>query len=975
MARERLIIEVSEQGTRVVKRNIGSIGTEAEKSLQGVNLLKKALAGFVAFESIRRATRVLAGFEQQMATVRAITGATDQQFQALRRTARDLGATTRFSASQAAEGMTFLARAGFDVQESIETIDDTLRLAQAGALDLGSAADIASNVLTGFRLETDQAARVVDVLAFAANNANTDVLQLGEAMKFVAPVAAGVGVDIELAAAAIGKLSDAGLQGSLAGTGLRRVLSELESPAAKTVKLLDSLGITADQVRVSQVGLVEAMTRLRDAGVDTGLALELFGDRGGPAFEILRNAIAPLEEMEEKLDAAGGTATRISAIMDDNLNGALLSLVSAAEAVVLSLGEIGATSGLTTFIRNVASGVRFLSDNVEILTGFLSGLGILAIPKVIAGLKAISALLLANPWAVAIVAITTTIGVIRSFSDEILVSSDGITTLADVAAVTFDTISIAVEKAFDTIGAVISGLSPTLGAVFGDLDFSLRGFLDLAALVFDSFVGLVSGSIAVVTSTIEKVPAAFLGVVETVFQKIANLITDVLRFIVKGVNEVTARIQELSRELPGVTLNIPTLIAPAPPNFDSRFTDALDDLGETAGDAFNAGFEKATLGRDAVEGIFAAAEDRARQRQRTDAGANLAVPPAADVPTPNAVPTPGGNEPTGGADGQRAVSILEALNRQLEIERQNINLTGIARERDSELRRIENDLKAAGVDLGSAEGQIIFDNVEARTAELNTLQRRADLLEEIKGPEEERLLRQQDLNNLLMEGLITQEEYNQKLKESAANLNANAGVFDSFIARLEQAQDPIQALGVGLADTLTGAIDQASGAFANFIASGLSDFDSFKDGLSSIFAGIGQDILKLVVRFIILKTISAALSGIGGAIGGGVGTAISGFGDALGGGAIPGRQMGGPVRTGQTVRTGELGEELFTPTRSGNITPNSQLPGNAPVSVQVVNVENPDQAAEFLESPPGGEAVVNILGKNRRQVRQVLGIQ
>ena len=304
MATERIDIVVSERGSRVVRRNLNAIGNSAQASQGAVKLLRRALVSLGGVLVLTSAIRTLADFSQAMSTVKAVSKATDEQFKELRDTAKDLGATTRFTATQAAEGMLFLSRAGFDANEVLGSIEGTLQLAQAGALDLGRAADIASNILKGFRLEVSDTSRVVDVLALAANSTNTNVEQLGDAMKFVAPVAAGLGVSLEEATAAAGALSNAGLQASLAGTGLRRVLSELESPSVKTAKTLTALGVGTEEVRVSQVGLVAALERLKEAGVDTGLALEIFGDRGGPAFEVLSSSIPDVIRLTEELKKA-----------------------------------------------------------------------------------------------------------------------------------------------------------------------------------------------------------------------------------------------------------------------------------------------------------------------------------------------------------------------------------------------------------------------------------------------------------------------------------------------------------------------------------------------------------------------------------------------------------------------------------------------------------------------------------------------
>jgi TP901 family phage tail tape measure protein len=154
-------------GARAVKKELQGVQGTADGLQNALTRTFALLGGGIA---ISAAIRTMANFSQEMSTVKAITNATGVQFQQLTDIARDLGATTRFSATQAAEGMSFLARAGFSTNQIMASIKDTLLLAQAGALDLGSAADIASNVLTGFRLQAGEAARVVDVLAAAANS-------------------------------------------------------------------------------------------------------------------------------------------------------------------------------------------------------------------------------------------------------------------------------------------------------------------------------------------------------------------------------------------------------------------------------------------------------------------------------------------------------------------------------------------------------------------------------------------------------------------------------------------------------------------------------------------------------------------------------------------------------------------------------------------------------------------------------------
>jgi TP901 family phage tail tape measure protein/lambda family phage tail tape measure protein len=358
---------------RVVQGSLATTEARA-KTLQAT--LVKTFAIFGAAVGVGAGIKLLADFSQEMSTVQAITGATAFEFEQLEETAKQLGATTRFTASEAAQGMVLLSRAGFNAAETMETVDDTLKLAQAGALDLASAADITAKTIRGFRLDTDQASRVVDVLALAANTSNTNVQQLGEAIKFVAPVSAGLRVSLEETVAAVMALSDAGLQASLAGTGLRRVMAELESVGGPAAKILKDLGIEEENVEVSTVGLVVALQQMEKAGIDTGKALEVFGQRGGPAFEVLKSNIPHIQDAIKHLKAAGGTADEIARIMDDNLNGALLRTKSAFESVVLEMGKLGAQENLKQFFEGLAGALRKLSENLEATIDLVKALGV-----------------------------------------------------------------------------------------------------------------------------------------------------------------------------------------------------------------------------------------------------------------------------------------------------------------------------------------------------------------------------------------------------------------------------------------------------------------------------------------------------------------------------------------------------------------------------------------------------------------------
>lgn len=192
--------------------------------------------------------KVAIAFEDQMARVGAVSNATQAQMVSLTAKARQMGRDTRYSATQAGEGMQYLAMAGFNAQQQVDAIGGVLNVAAAANADLGRASDIVSNALTGFGLAADQSNRVGDVLTKTFTSSNTTLESLGETLKYVAPVAKAAGASIEFAAAVAGVMGDAGIQGTMAGTAMRSMFTRLVAPAKDAQKHMKQMGITAEQM-------------------------------------------------------------------------------------------------------------------------------------------------------------------------------------------------------------------------------------------------------------------------------------------------------------------------------------------------------------------------------------------------------------------------------------------------------------------------------------------------------------------------------------------------------------------------------------------------------------------------------------------------------------------------------------------------------------------------------------------------------
>lgn len=351
------------QADRVGKRVSGALSA-AGRGLVG------ALGGLAVAGTFASIVREVSAVEKQLSAVAAVTGASASELERLELTARKLGASTRFSASEAASGMEFLGRAGFETNEIISALPGLLDLASAGALELGEAADIASNVLSGFGLQADEIGRVGDVLAKTAASANTNVQQLGQALSYSAPVAAAFGVSVEETAAAIGVLGNSGLQATRAGTGLNAILSALADPSTKAREAIEGLGITLGEVDPQTRSLTEIVQRFADAELSAADAVRIFGREAAPAFLSLASGTAEFKELTKANREANGTMRDMAQIMSDNLEGDFRSLGSAVDELKLKIGESGLTSALRTATQEFTNLVRGIGDAIVAMRGF-----------------------------------------------------------------------------------------------------------------------------------------------------------------------------------------------------------------------------------------------------------------------------------------------------------------------------------------------------------------------------------------------------------------------------------------------------------------------------------------------------------------------------------------------------------------------------------------------------------------------------
>lgn len=295
-----------------------------------------------------------ADFEQQLATVQAVSGATVEEMDKIKAASEELGKTTRYNATQAAEGFEILARAGLDTEASLQTIPSVLALAQGNSLELAEAAGFVTKAVQGMGLSFDDSARVADVMAKAAASANTDVQGLGAALSYAAPSAAALGVSIEETAAYIGKFADAGVDASRAGTAFNSVLSQFSNDASSFRRELANINITTDDFNL-------AIRQLAEAGPAGQKAINALGMEAGPAFKaLLSQGIGSLDELTAKLYDAGDAAQSQADTMNNTWQGALAGLGSAWQSLKDTLGE--------SFLGSMTQSFKDLGDEINNLT-------------------------------------------------------------------------------------------------------------------------------------------------------------------------------------------------------------------------------------------------------------------------------------------------------------------------------------------------------------------------------------------------------------------------------------------------------------------------------------------------------------------------------------------------------------------------------------------------------------------------------
>lgn len=608
-------------------------GLESSFKTAGSTLTKSVtvpLAGVGA-----AAVKVATDFEKQMSSVKAITNATGDEFMALRDTAIELGASTSFSASEVAEAMTEMAKAGWDSQQIIDGMSGVLDAAAASGEDLASVGTIVADAITTFGLRAEDSTKVADLLTQSANAGTISITDLGESLKYIGPVARTMGFSIDDTTTAITALSQAGIKGSQAGTTLRTMFARLAKPTDAVADAMDELNIviadsegnfkSMDDILAEMRKTFKNLTPEQQAYYATVLA----GQEGmSGLMALLGMTQEEYDKLAESMDNSSGVAAQTADVMKDNLAGALEQLGGALESAGIIIGD-----KLTPYIRDLAEFITGLIEKFNNLDpstqDFIVKLGLISAaagPVLLVLSKVMSVVQVLGS---AFSFISTTVapaiqafGMLKSGVDAGVLAVEGFSSKslglasalsgisAPVVAVvgvigtlvaafktlwdTSESFRSSITGTFDEIKASVQSFADGVVSRINDLGFDFESVADMMRTAWETFCSvlepLFTGAfdgiaivIQTVLDTILSIMDVFIGVFTGDWEQAADGVTGIVGGLFDGVTEILATIFDT---LGGVAGKIIELLgfeeaAEAVEGFFSGIADMFSQLPET----------------------------------------------------------------------------------------------------------------------------------------------------------------------------------------------------------------------------------------------------------------------------------------------------------------------------------------------------------------------------------------------------------
>lgn len=515
---------------------------------------------------------VAAKFESAMSEVAAISGASGDELQALTDKAQEMGATTKFSASESAAALKYMAMAGWDTEAMLNGINGVMQLAAASGEDLASTSDIVTDAMTAFGLSADQSTRFADVLAQTANRSNTSVALMGETFKYVAPVAGALGYSIEDASVAIGLMANSGIKGSQAGTSLKNVLTNLAKPTDQVQSYMDKLNISLTDSAGNVKPLNQLLNEMRDGfnglteAEKAEYAAGIAGKEGmSGLLAIVNSSQADFDNLTEAINNSSGAAQNVADVMMDNLGGQLTILKSTLEGIAISFGNIllpavkkvveslqnflnwlnGLTDGQKQLVVTIATVVAAIGPVLLIIGKLITS--VTSIIKVVKLLKpafaALNAVMAANPIAIVVLAIAGLVAALVTLYNK------------------NEEFRNFVNTAWAQIKEVISGVVNALVNFFtvtipGAIDSVTAWFQTLVDNISNFFTVVIPEKINALVQRFTELPGRIWNTLLDAIAKIKQWGSDIISWAQTAIPNVISTITSFFEELPGKMLEI-----------------------------------------------------------------------------------------------------------------------------------------------------------------------------------------------------------------------------------------------------------------------------------------------------------------------------------------------------------------------------------------------------------------------------------
>ena len=532
-------------------------------------------------------------FEKGMSKVRANLGLTVEQMEILENKAREIGKTTKFSATEAAEAMNYMALAGWDTNQILDSLKATLDLSVASGEDLASVTDIVTDAMTAFKLKSSEAERFVDVLSTTSSSANTNIKMLGEAFSYAAPIAGTLGATVEDSALALGLMANQSIKSSMAGTALRSILTNLSAPTEKVKETLNKLGIEISKTEDGSFDFGNTMLSLRSAfskltkEQKTSAAQTIAGKFAMSGLLAVVDATQEdFDKLSGKIEKSSGRAEEMAKVVGENLSGKFAQMKSAIEEVSLIIADrlMPVVEILTKVVITLANKFGNLSPTLQttiiVIAGIVAAIGplLVAIGGIITILPTLVTALatITGPIGLTIAAVMGLAAagivlyknwdVLRTKIQNILLS------IANVYVKNFNDIS-------NFITDIMNLIQDTIMVTLNLITENWKEFKNNIKSIVDSFISYISNSISNFATVYEEVWNSLKDITVNILNNIKEKITTIVDFILDKISAVLSKISKFKEAVSGIGSKIGSGVKTFTSTKISKLKEAVSGIG------------------------------------------------------------------------------------------------------------------------------------------------------------------------------------------------------------------------------------------------------------------------------------------------------------------------------------------------------------------------------------------------------------